>query len=677
MKKEKFDKSGESHVRNWIRIIGLVVIFVLTVVKIDWIDKNSMNNEELKQSVGQTNHNPALIEGEIPEDSLLTENTDKQSATDGIYPDSDENTVSDGSKVIDEETTREQPVEEPKYDPGYIDKVSDPKALEEDILPSTGNSPQAIPEESEPDVNENYCRVEGSKILDASGSVLRLKGMSFGNNVWYNPKTSIVNHHDEKSYAELNELGFNSVRFYLNYALFEDDSRPYAYKEEGFKWIEQNVEWAKKHGIKLILNMHIPQGGFISTKNVVFWNDISLQERYQALWEAIAERFVNEPAIIGYGLLNEPYLPDIGNADQTLESYYGFIQATAERIRRIDSNHILLIERPYGVVNSSNGSVTYPWGDTGSFRVIDDKNTVYEYHFYDEYSYTSQGVSYVTSFRKWIYSDAARVILSGNRKQLEAFDLGKFDVRSSNWRSVESGLTAYSGDGNAGYWFIDLESSDQDNTAYIDHISIKEYDPKGQYTGDIYQYDFDGVTYSDGWDMGSEGGGAYKYQNNEGFPSLGAASVVNFDKKYRLYISYNINNIFRLKKGYSYKMALNVKSSKGVTIRLAIQPFAVDKLYIMDKEYIDYKISKFREWGSANNVPMYLGEFGISQHMFGTELLGERWVADTFQVLNQYAVNYNYHDYHDNNYGLYIEDGREIRQQKNQLLYQIFQDYVN
>ena len=43
-------------------------------------------------------------------------------------------------------------------------------------------------------------------------------------------------------------MGFNSVRFYLNYGLFEDDSKPYEYKESGFEWIDRNVEWAKENG---------------------------------------------------------------------------------------------------------------------------------------------------------------------------------------------------------------------------------------------------------------------------------------------------------------------------------------------------------------------------------------------------------------------------------------------
>ena len=105
-------------------------------------------------------------------------------------------------------------------------------------------------------------------------------------------------------------MGFNSVRFYINYCFFEDDAAPYKYKESGFKWLDKNVKWAKKYGMGIIINMHCPQGGYQSAGNgMELWNDAENQNRLIALWKAIAERYSGEPAVWGYGLLNEPYVP--------------------------------------------------------------------------------------------------------------------------------------------------------------------------------------------------------------------------------------------------------------------------------------------------------------------------------------------------------------------------------
>ena len=60
-------------------------------------------------------------------------------------------------------------------------------------------------------------------------------------------------------------MGANSTRFLLNHVTFEDDAAPYVYKDAGWTWIDQNVAWAKAHGIHLIFNMHVPRAAFSRT----------------------------------------------------------------------------------------------------------------------------------------------------------------------------------------------------------------------------------------------------------------------------------------------------------------------------------------------------------------------------------------------------------------------------
>ena len=80
-----------------------------------------------------------------------------------------------------------------------------------------------------------FITADGRILKDENGRQYIIKGMAFGNKVWDNPAEPPVNkHHTEESYEELADLGFNSVRFYLNYSLFENDASPYEYKESGF-----------------------------------------------------------------------------------------------------------------------------------------------------------------------------------------------------------------------------------------------------------------------------------------------------------------------------------------------------------------------------------------------------------------------------------------------------------
>lgn len=212
------------------------------------------------------------------------------------------------------------------------------------------SSSQAVPEES---TSPNFIRTNGTQIIDSHGNPFQIKGIGMGNNVWYSQWQLPTTDHDENSFAELEQLGFNSVRFYLNAALFESAETPYTYNENAFQWLDDNVQWAKKHNIRLLLNMHIPQGGKTKSSNTVFWDDQEYQSRFIALWTEIARRYANEDTILGYGLLNEPFVPECSTPDESLNLYYTLMEKTAASIRQVDPNHILFLERPYGTVNST------------------------------------------------------------------------------------------------------------------------------------------------------------------------------------------------------------------------------------------------------------------------------------------------------------------------------------
>lgn len=110
-----------------------------------------------------------------------------------------------------------------------------------------------------------FYSVSGTQILNGEGEAVVMKGISFGNMNFGNPSSTAVigeigvrNDHDAASYLELAAMGIDHVRFEFNYGLFEDDTDPYTYKEEGFRWLDENIAWARTAGIKLILQMKHP-----------------------------------------------------------------------------------------------------------------------------------------------------------------------------------------------------------------------------------------------------------------------------------------------------------------------------------------------------------------------------------------------------------------------------------
>ncbi|MBR4306279.1 MAG: cellulase family glycosylhydrolase [Ruminiclostridium sp.] len=235
--------------------------------------------------------------------------------------------------------------------------------------------------EKEEDEDVGFITVDGKLLRDENNKEYIIKGIAFGNNVWANPETPPENrHHTEESYKELAELDFNSVRFYLNYGLFESDDNPYVYNEAGFEWLDKNIAQAKKYGIKLLLNMHYPQGGYQSQgAGNALWLYKENQNRLTALWTEIARRYSDEPTILGYGIVNEPVVAiQTDNPADALKLWQKVAQQITNGIRTVDNNHLIFVEKMCAVSYANTGKVE--WGnfnDENNYVRINDANVVY------------------------------------------------------------------------------------------------------------------------------------------------------------------------------------------------------------------------------------------------------------------------------------------------------------
>ena len=237
-----------------------------------------------------------------------------------------------------------------------------------------------------------FIHADGKQLVDEDGKPYTIKGMAFGNEVWSNPSAEPTRHHDAESYQELAEMGFDSVRFYLNYGLFESDSNPYTYREEGFAWLDKNIAWAKAAGIRLVLNMHYPQGGYQSQGDgTALWTEPENQKRLCALWTEIARRYADEPVILGYGLVNEPVVA-AASGEKSLELWQSVAQTLTDGIRTVDNNHMIFVERMCASQDLAGTQEQWVnFNDENNYVRLDDDNTVYEFHYYDPHAFTHQG----------------------------------------------------------------------------------------------------------------------------------------------------------------------------------------------------------------------------------------------------------------------------------------------
>jgi aryl-phospho-beta-D-glucosidase BglC (GH1 family) len=111
--------------------------------------------------------------------------------------------------------------------------------------------------------------------------------------------------------------------------------------------LEQHLALARKYGLRVILQMLIVEGAqFVPTKGEAFdyriWVQPELQERFLKFWEAIAQRYKDEPQIVGYSIFAEPV------ASGTRQQWIDLANKTVARIRKIDNHHIIFVQRLYG-----------------------------------------------------------------------------------------------------------------------------------------------------------------------------------------------------------------------------------------------------------------------------------------------------------------------------------------
>jgi len=202
----------------------------------------------------------------------------------------------------------------------------------------------------------------------------------------------MINDFSEEHYKTVVSMGMNAVRLYFEYTNLEQNPEPYKYikateqeiaernaqKKDGYYYMDQHIKWAKKYGLYVVLDMHVPPGGFRVPE---FWDDRALQKRFFVLWTDIAKRYKDEPTVVAYDLANEPILR---NKFGGLARYSEVLNETIDHIRSVDKKHTIWVERAY-----PEG----PHTPESTMPAIKDDNVVYDWHMYDPQFFTHQQVS--------------------------------------------------------------------------------------------------------------------------------------------------------------------------------------------------------------------------------------------------------------------------------------------
>ena len=189
----------------------------------------------------------------------------------------------------------------------------------------------------------------------------------------------LANHCRKIDIDSLAAWGFNSVRLPMHYKLYtlpiEDEpiAGEQTWLNKGFEMTDSLISWCKQNNMYVILDLHGAPGGqgynadisdYDPTKPSLF-ESVENQKKTAELWKKLAQRYVNEPAVAAYDLLNEPNW-DLPGGTLLREIY----ERVTDSIRAVDNNHMLLIEGNW-FANDFTG-LTPTW----------DNNMVYSPHKY-------------------------------------------------------------------------------------------------------------------------------------------------------------------------------------------------------------------------------------------------------------------------------------------------------
>jgi endoglycosylceramidase len=209
-----------------------------------------------------------------------------------------------------------------------------------------------------------YVYVQGQSFKDPYGRDLILPGINVVNK---DPNSNYVGHISPEEMRKFKTWGFNAMRLGIIWDGLEPE--PGKYNEEYLSKIDEMIRWAEENNLWVILDMHqdlysvkysdgAPEWATIDEgkphitgdiwsdaylvspavqtafdnfwKNTPATDSIGIQDHYILLWKHIASRYADNHTIIGFDIMNEPFMGSPANdvMPALLEAYARVVAET-------------------------------------------------------------------------------------------------------------------------------------------------------------------------------------------------------------------------------------------------------------------------------------------------------------------------------------------------------------
>ena len=184
---------------------------------------------------------------------------------------------------------------------------------------------------------------------------------------------------EEEDIRRLSTWGLDHLRLPMDYNVLREENG--TFKKDGFDYVKRAVEWCRKYGLNVILDLH-KTAGYSFDKDEQehgFFAEESYQEYFYTLWEEIARKFAGYGDQVAFELLNEV------TDEKTMDAWNRISQECIRRIRKITPTEKILVG---GNRNNSVAAVK-------DLAMPADENIVYNFHCYEPLIFTHQGAGWI------------------------------------------------------------------------------------------------------------------------------------------------------------------------------------------------------------------------------------------------------------------------------------------
>jgi aryl-phospho-beta-D-glucosidase BglC (GH1 family) len=249
----------------------------------------------------------------------------------------------------------------------------------------------------------NWLHVEGTKLFDTHGHLVRLTGVNwFG----FETKNQIPFGLWARSYksmlAQIKALGFNTVRIpYSDYML--DASRDGTLKlgdlnidlalngvtaaQSPLDLLDAIIAEARLLNLKVMLDSHSRMPDSYLSEGL--WNPSYYpEEKWIANWVFIASRYATNDAVIAFDLKNEPHFTASWGSSNAALNWNEAAERCANAIQAVNPNALIVVEGVEGLNPESTALNKYWWGGnmqgvlTHPINITFNNKLVYSPHEY-------------------------------------------------------------------------------------------------------------------------------------------------------------------------------------------------------------------------------------------------------------------------------------------------------